>query len=80
MNVPGKIMIMMSKDKSQVFILRMSSTFRDININVQEDQGKEDSDESDATDLEAGVGDVSSFISNQMILLNCRKQMIWTAI
>ena len=54
MNVPGKIMIMMSKDKSQVFILRMSSTFRDININVQEDQGKEESDESDATDLEAG--------------------------
>ena len=46
----------MSKDKSMVFMLRMSSTYQDINIHVQEDQGKEESDESDAHDVAAEVG------------------------
>ena len=58
MNVPGKMCLIMSKDKSMVFVLRMSSTYQGINIHVQEDQGKEDSDESDAPDVVSGVGDV----------------------
>ena len=56
MNVPGKMCLIMSKDKSMVFMLRMSSTYQDINIHVQEDQGKEESDESDAHDVAAEVG------------------------
>ena len=57
MNVPGKMCLIMSKDKSMVFIQRMSSTCQDINtIHLQEDQGKEESDESDAQDAAMSVG------------------------
>ena len=63
MNVPGKMCLIMSKDKSMVFIQRMSSTCQDINtILPQEDQGKEESDESDAQDAVASVGDYSNLI------------------